>query len=680
MATTTNRLAGEHSPYLLQHQHNPVDWRPWGEEDFAAARREDKPIFLSIGYAACHWCHVMERESFENEEIARLMNEAFINVKVDREERPDVDAIYMSVCQALTGSGGWPLTIVMTPEAKPFFAATYIPPVTRQGRLGMADLAPRLRQVWRAERDRIYASADHIAAGLAAEARHSAAAEADFLPLEDAAFRQLAGRYDAVHGGFGSAPKFPSPHTLMFLLRYGLRSGGDAARDMAAHTLRAMQRGGIFDQIGYGFHRYATDAHWLAPHFEKMLYDQAMLCLAYTEGRQAVGDASFAETARQIAAYVLRDLRSPEGGFYASEDADSEGVEGKFYVWTAQELADVLGAEQAEAAAAFFGATAEGNFRDEATGERTGANILRRAASDAPPPEDWRRRLFLRRALRPRPGLDDKILTDWNGLMIAALARCGAVLGDEAALEAAVGAARFVREHLQDAGGNLLHRWRRGAAGIHGMLDDYAFYIWGLIELYEAAFETPYLEQAATLAEHVLLHFSREGGGFYLTPDYGEPLLVRPAEYYDGALPSGNAVMLLNLARLGRLTGRDAFSDEAHRQAKHLAAVAAAHPSGYTAALLGLDFLAGPSSEVVITAPAYDAEVRACLAVLHGVFAPNKVLLLRTPDTEAADRLAPLAAMQYPEGAGLAVYVCRNYACQAPTSDPQEAARLLTQP
>ncbi|MHC5077701.1 MAG: thioredoxin domain-containing protein [Planctomycetota bacterium] len=517
-----NRLAGEKSPYLLQHAKNPVHWYPWGKEAFERARKEDKPIFLSIGYSTCHWCHVMAHESFEDPEVARLMNEAFVNIKVDREERPDIDGIYMKFCLMMTGSGGWPLTIVMTPDKKAFFAGTYFPKRSVPGRIGMMDLVPRLRDLWRTRKEEICASAEEVLS--------VAKRSADFTPGEGLAVsdlkratRQLAARFDEKRGGFGTAPKFPSPHHLLFLLRYWKRTGDSQALHMVERTLQAMGRGGIWDHVGFGFHRYATDADWRVPHFEKMLYDQAGLAMAYTEAFQATQKPAYARTAKEILTYVLRDLKSPEGGFYSAEDADSEGEEGKFYLWKRDEIVALLGKEEGEWVSKALSVREDGNFAEEATGRKTGANILflspspsdaEREAGGMDLPfeerlEAARRRLYEARERRVHPFKDTKILTDWNGLMIAALAKASQAFGKEEYAKAARDAATFILQTLRGPDGRLLHRYRDGEAGLPAHVDDYAFLIWGLIELAEATFETPFLGRRGG---GLLLHRRRRGG------------------------------------------------------------------------------------------------------------------------------------------------------------------------
>src|ERR1041385_1645618 len=520
-----NRLASEPSPYLQQHAHNPVDWWPWGEAAFAEARRRDVPVFLSIGYATCHWCHVMAHESFEDEQAARLLNEAFVCVKVDREERPDVDDAYMAVCQAMTGSGGWPLTVFTAPDKRPFLATTYVPKTSRFGRLGLLELVPKITAAWADRRDDLMAQAGHVLEHVAAGSAAPGELPANVLEKAEAG---LARRFDRELGGFGGAPKFPSPHTLLFLLRRHARTKDAAALDMVVRTLDAMAAGGIHDHLGGGFHRYSTDAAWLLPHFEKMLYDQAMLAMAYTEAFQATGEARFAAVARSTLDYVLRDLADPAGGVRCAEDADSEGVGGKFYVWTKDEIEEILGAE-APAFCAAYGVAAEGNVHDEATHRTTGANVLHLSR---PLVDDRfasaRAKLLAARNERVRPLLDDKVLVDWNGLAIAALAKAGTALGEPRFVQAAVTAARFVQKEMRRPDGRLRHRWKAGAKDGTGFLDDHAFLLWGLLELYDATLDPAWLEWAIEVAEG-LRHFRDEAGGWFLSPTDGEDLGVRRA-------------------------------------------------------------------------------------------------------------------------------------------------------
>jgi len=509
-----NRLFHEKSPYLLQHAYNPVNWYPWGDEAFKEAKKRDKPIFLSIGYSTCHWCHVMEHESFTDQEVADLMNEAFINIKVDREERPDIDGVYMAVSQMLTGGGGWPLTIIMTPDRKPFYSATYIPKENRFNVVGMLDLVPQITNYWETQRERMMGIGDNVASSLST--RGSGGGEDLTESVLDTGFMLLEDRYDDEYGGLGDAPKFPSPHNLLFLLRYWKRTEKKQALVMVENTLQKMSRGGIFDHVGYGFHRYSTDREWLVPHFEKMLYDQAMLLMVYTEAYQATGKEEYEETAEQIIAYVLRDLTSTYGGFYSAEDADSEGEEGKFYVWTVDELQRIAGDEDQDVLV-YLGVKPGGNYLDEATKEKTGTNILH-VAGDNPPVnfEAVKNRLFEERERRERPLLDDKILTDWNGLMIAALSKAARAFQVKEYAEEAVRSAEFLLGNMWD-GDELLHRYREGEAQIGGFLDDYAFMVWGLIELYQATHEKRFLDEARRINEVMMDMFADHEWGFYFT-------------------------------------------------------------------------------------------------------------------------------------------------------------------
>jgi uncharacterized protein YyaL (SSP411 family) len=688
-----NRLAGEKSPYLLQHADNPVHWFPWGSEAFEEARRRDKPVFISIGYSTCHWCHVMAHESFEDPEVARYLNETFVCIKVDREERPDIDAVYMAVCQMMTGSGGWPLTIITTPDKKPFFAATYLPPRTRMGRIGVVELAGEIRELWSARREELEQSAEQMTRHLARFAEQPGGALLDASVLDEA-FEVLEARFDPRRGGFGTAPKFPSAHNLTFLLRYGHRTGRDSAVEMVETTLRAMRRGGIWDHVGFGWHRYSTDAEWLVPHFEKMLYDQAMIVLALTETWQASGAELYERTVRETVTYVLRDLRDGAGGFYSAEDADSEGVEGKFYVWTEEEIREAVGDEsEAGLAIRAFGVRPRGNFHDEASGQATRTNILH-----LPRPEETlareleidlaelrrrheaiRRKLFEWREQRVRPHRDDKVLTDWNGLMIAALARAARVFDEPQWERAAAKAADFVLECMRRPDGRLLHRWREGEAGIDAHLDDYAFLVWGLIELYQTSFDPRRLRQAVELTDLMTRDFAdEEDGGFYFTADDAEKLLVRRKEIYDGAVPSGNSVAFVDLLMLARLTGRTDYEERAAALERAFSPQVEAAPFGYCHFLTAADYRLGPASEVVIAAESEKA-ARALLGPLRRAFVPRKVVLLRTTggQGDALAEIAPFTKTMRPLDGRTAAYVCTNFACAEPTAEVDRMLELL---
>ncbi|MGB6063390.1 MAG: thioredoxin domain-containing protein [Desulfomonilaceae bacterium] len=691
--TKTNRLILEKSPYLLQHAYNPVDWFAWGDEAFEKARKEDKPIFLSIGYSTCHWCHVMEHESFEDPEVARLMNEAFVSIKVDREERPDLDHVYMAVCQMMTGGGGWPLNVILTPDKKPFYAGTYFPKESRFGRLGMMDLAPRIQELWRTQRQEVLQSASKVMLGLR-QVPDTSPGNPPGKEVLDSAYRQLAQRFDSARGGFGEAPKFPTPHNLMFLLRYWKRTGQAQALEMVEKTLQAMRSGGIYDHVGFGFHRYSTDSGWLVPHFEKMLYDQAMLAVAYTEAYQATEKSQYAKTAQEILAYVLRDMTAPNGGFYSAEDADSEGVEGKFYVWSAEEINRALEADEADLLERAFNIKLSGNFGEEATGKLTGFNILHLKESFSEVAsvlklsqeqleevlERARTKLFAVREKRIHPGKDDKILTDWNGLMIAALSKGAQAFDRPEYADAARKAADFILQTMRDPEGKLLHRFRDNEAALPAHADDYSFLIWGLLELYEAGFDVRYLEGAVELNNEFIAHFwDNEGGGFYFTADDSEQLLVRNKEIYDGAAPSGNSVATLNLLRLARITANADLEQKAEIVARTFSGNINQFPSAYTQMLVALEFALGPSYEVVIAGRAEADDTQAMLRELRRVFIPDKVVLLRPVDGDLPEiaRLAGYTTEQVSLEGKATAYVCANYQCELPTTNSDKMLELL---
>jgi uncharacterized protein YyaL (SSP411 family) len=688
-----NHLINETSPYLRQHAYNPVDWYPWGPEAFERAQRENKPVFLSIGYSTCHWCHVMAHESFENPEVAGLMNETFVSIKVDREERPDIDNVYMSACQVMIGSGGWPLSIIMTPDKKPFFAATYIPKEGRFGLIGMMELIPSIKELWATRRGEALSLSNKIAATLQQTSQDIAGEELDEAILE-LTYEQLAERFDKKHAGFSRAPKFPTPHNLLFLLRYWKRGGNKAALNMVEKTLQTMRRGGIYDHVGFGFHRYSTDSQWLVPHFEKMLYDQAMLAMAYTEVYQAMGKEDYGKTAREIFTYVLRDMTTPEGGFCSAEDADSEGEEGKFYLWTQEEVRQALGSEEADFVAKVFNIEKDGNFMEQAAGRKSGLNILRlrktlgEIAFDLNLSqqdletrlEGLRQKLFAYRGKRVHPMKDDKILTDWNGLMIAALAKGAQAFDEPEYAEAACRAADFILGNMRKANGRLWHRYRDEWAGVEANLDDYAFLVWGLIELYEAIFDARHLEVALELTSDMLGHFwDEDGGGLYLVPDDGESLFVRKKEIYDGAMPSGNSVAMLNLLRLGRITANSDLEEKAAKIGRAFSRSVKQLPSAHTQLMVALDFGIGPCYEVVIAGNAQAEDTKAMIKALRTRFLPNKVVLLN-PDERKSSEIAKLAEFtknQSSIGGKATAYVCMNYNCKLPTTDIAKMLELL---
>lgn len=678
-----NRLALESSPYLLQHANNPINWYPWSEEAFYLAKKEDRPIFLSIGYSTCHWCHVMAHESFEDPEIARVINSIFIPIKVDREERPDVDQIYMKVCQAMTGRGGWPLTIFLTPDKKPFFAATYIPKEGRLGSMGLRELLPKVGDLWEKDRKSLLQSADKIT-GLLKSAYTAEAAPGSILrePTLTRTFEYLKRAFDFINGGFGSAPKFPTPHNIYFLLRFWRRRGDNFALEMAETTLQAMRMGGIYDHVGFGFHRYSTDASWKVPHFEKMLYDQALLAMAYAEAFQATGNDEYSITCREILRYVQRMLTSPEGAFYSAEDADTRGVEGEFYLWTYQELKDALGNDFA-LFSRIFDISERGNFEG-------GKNILwiRSSLEDASsvlgiPKDDLRDRLetmkqklFSLRESRIHPGRDDKILTDWNGLMITAFAKAFLALGERDYAEAARKAADYILENHRDPDGKLFHSLKgtrgKGTTGIRASLEDYAFFIWGLIELYEALLDARYLRAALDLQRDMLAHYWDEnGGGFFFTPDYGEELLARQKEAYDGAIPSGNAVAALDMLRLSHLSGDPSGEKMVQLVFNAFSGSVQATPMAHTMLMTALDMALGPSREVAIVEGQGLEEM---LRAIRSRFAPNDIVLLVNEETK--DIAGFTDAMIQIEGKATA-YVCIERACELPTIDLSKTLELL---
>ena len=693
--THQNRLAGEKSPYLLQHAANPVDWHPWGDEAFEKARREEKPIFLSIGYSTCHWCHVMERESFEREDVARLLNEHFVSIKVDREERPDVDQIYMTVCQALTGGGGWPLTIVMMPDRRPFFAGTYFAPEARFGRPGLIEILYQIAAAWEEQRDRVFEVAGRIADAVRGQLTGSPGDPPGGAEIRTA-FEHLTSRFDSEEGGFGIAPKFPTAHVFTFLLRYGDRTGDPRALEMVERTLQAMRRGGIYDQLGFGFHRYSTDREWLVPHFEKMLYDQALLLYAYAETYQATRRGLYAAVAREIAAYVLRDMTSPEGAFFSAEDADSEGVEGKYYVWDREEIDALLGPDDAEIFCRVHGAASEGNWTDEASGRSSGTNILHlpddpevtthglglEPAALAERLETARAKLLAARQKRVPPLRDDKVLTAWNGLMIAALAKAAQALEEPGYAAAAERALAFLTTRLVREDGRLLARYREGEAAHLAYLDDYAFLAWGLLELYEATFDAKHLAAAVDLAREMdRLFWDPNGGGFFFTGEDAETLLLRPKEIYDGALPSGNSVAGMVLLRLARMTGDPAWERKAEALSRAFAGSVARAPSAHTQLLQAVDFALGPTREIVIAGPRDSAAAGAMVRAVRERFLPRSVTLWNSPDQAALlARLAPPIEAQRPLNDAPAAYVCEAFACAAPVTEPAALAALLDAP
>ncbi|UCE84247.1 MAG: thioredoxin domain-containing protein [Deltaproteobacteria bacterium] len=682
-----NQLSNEKSHYLLQHAENPVDWFPWGDEAFAKAKMEDKPIFLSIGYSTCHWCHVMAHESFEDDEVGRILNQSFVAIKVDREERPDVDMVYMAVCQAITLKGGWPLSIFMTPEGKPFYAGTYFPKRSRMGMPGFVDIINHIATAWANDRSPLMDASEKITKAIQPRPEKGSMAELGLDTLEKG-YNQLARSFDQKWGGFSTAPKFPTPHNLTFLLRWHKRTGEGNALHMVEKTLDAMRNGGIFDHIGYGFSRYSVDERWLVPHFEKMLYDQALLTLAYTEAYQATGVARHGRVAAEILTYVLRDMTAPEGGFYTAEDADSEGKEGLFYVWTPAEIKEKLGKDLGELFCRFYDIGPNGNFEDGRSILHTRIPLEKFAAAEKMDVaelekvlEQGREILFQEREKRIHPLKDDKVLTSWNGLMIAAMAKAYQALGEQSYLDAAQGSAGFILENLKKAGPRLFRRYRQGEVAIPGYLDDYAFLVWGLIELYEATFKISYLEEALALNQAMIdLFWDETHGGFYYSGKENEVLIKTSKEIYDGAIPSSNSVAAFNLIRFGSITGDASFGTMAEQLAGTFAKRIKAYPSAYTQYLAVLDFIIGPSREIVIVEQQNGGDNRAIVETIHKQFLPNKVLLLK-PAGQAGERisaLAPFVKDLQTINTETAVYLCEDHDCdQKPITEVEQIKATL---
>ena len=678
----TNRLANEKSPYLLQHAHNPVDWYPWGDEAIERARQEDKPIFLSVGYSTCHWCHVMEHESFEDEDVAAVMNEHFVNVKVDREEHPDVDQIYMTAVQRLTGQGGWPMSVFMTPELKPFFAGTYFPPTSRYGRPGFRDILLQISTAWTKQRASILEHVETIMDSLVP----TPSAAADALPTRaaiDGAVAHLSQSFDRHYGGFGGAPKFPRSMTLMLLLRDRLASeeDADAKLGMVEKTLEMMWRGGLYDHVGGGFTRYSTDEEWLVPHFEKMLYDNALLVLAYVEAWQVTGNDDHRVVVTETLDFILAEMTGEHGGFFSALDADSEGEEGKFYVWTPKEIEDVLGAADAALFNDAYSVTERGNFEgknipnlrrslDEIATERnmTKADLVERL-------RPLRRKLYAAREGRIRPGLDDKVLTSWNGLMIAAMARAGAVFDEPRFIDAADRAADFIHANLRD-GDDLLRRYRDGDARLAGTLEDYSYLAFGLLELFQTTFDPSRLTWAETILERAQAAFEDvENGGYFLARENTDHLLVRMKEPYDGATPSGNSMMALSLAVLGEIRGDRKWRDLAEKTVRCFAGDLRRHPIAYPAMLAALDRLLVDPTEIAIFAGEDTGGMAAMLAKVRGSFLPHAVTVVANEKhLDALRGLVPWLENRDAVSGQATAYVCRGFTCERPVTRVDDLA------
>jgi uncharacterized protein YyaL (SSP411 family) len=670
-----NRLIFAKSPYLLQHADNPVDWYPWGEEAFEKARSENKPVFLSIGYATCHWCHVMAHESFADPEVAEVLNRHMVAVKVDREERPDIDAQYMTAAQMMTGRGGWPLNVITTPDLKPFYAATYLPGRAKHGMPGLIEIIEKVSEFWKTRRDEVRKDCDAIVGNL----RKLAVPPAGALhggDLSDDAYRELCGMYDPVFGGFGNAPKFPMPLTISFLVRYWRKTGSQAAREMVETSLLRMRDGGIWDQIGSGIHRYAVDREWLVPHFEKMLYDQALLAIACLDAYQAFAAPAQLNMAEEIFDYVLRDMTSPSGGFYSGQDADSEGEEGTFYLWTPRQIKDALGSETGNMFCRAFDVTERGNFEGrnilnlkrplELLAESTGmerkqlASILKKAIE----------KLFMERQKRIHPFRDEKILTGWNGLMIAALARGAGITGNERYSSAAAGAVSFIEEYLRDNSGRLLRSFHLGESSIPAFLEDYSYYAWGLIELYQATSESSHLETALRVTRQMIDLFGDEtGGGFFDSGRDAEEVLVKMKRAFDDVVPSGNSVAAMNLLRLGKITCDESLSREGERSMRAFIGGAAAQPSGFLRILDTQEFLSGQGVDITLVFRDEGNETKRMIRSTYGRHIPNLVLRFIRDGEDVNGRIAV-------DGKTTA-YVCAGGACMPPATDPETLIKIL---
>lgn len=681
-----NRLANEKSPYLLQHAYNPVDWFPWGDEAFTKAKKEDKPVFLSIGYSTCHWCHVMERESFEDEEVATILNENFVAIKVDREERPDIDHIYMNVCQALTGHGGWPLTIIMTHEKKPFFAGTYFPKESKRGLSGLMNILNKVAELWNEDQSQLLESSERITETL--KPRYNQFVSGNICEdLINNAYKQLSTNFDPEYGGFYGAPKFPTPHQYMFLLRYYKRTKEVKALEMVEKSLIAMNHGGMYDHIGFGFARYSTDEKWLVPHFEKMLYDNALLAYTYLEAYQVTKNSYYSKVAEQIFTYVLRDMQDKNGGFYSAEDADSEGVEGKFYVWSKEEIKTILGKEEGELFCAAYNITEQGNFEGANIPNLLGQSfdyLARRTGISedelVKQLDSFRSNLFKEREKRVHPYKDDKVLTAWNGLMIAALAKGAQVLKRSEYSEAAIKSVQFILKNLRSKDGRLLARYREGEAAYLAYLDDYAFLIWGLIELYESTFEPYYLEQALQLNKEMKgLFWDSINGGYYFYGKDAENLFARPKEVYDGAMPSGNSVAALNLLRLARLTGDSQLEEDAEKQLMAFAGTISEHPAAYTFFLSAIWFALGPTKEIVVAGEKNSSDTQKMLDYLRKEYFPEAVILFHSEeaDMQRIELIVPYLKEQGMVNNKATAYICENFTCHSPVTSLEEIKELI---
>lgn len=691
MEKYTNRLINEKSPYLLQHAHNPVDWYPWSDEAFQKAKNEDRPVLVSIGYSTCHWCHVMERESFTDEEVAKVLNETFVCIKVDREERPDLDSTYMIVSQMMTGSGGWPLNIIMTPDKKPIFALTYIPKISRRGQMGIVELSQGIQELWKESRTDLEEKADEIIGNMKLVIRGQKGDVVNEITLENV-YRSLDSNFDSENGGFGVSPKFPSPHNLLFLMRYFNRNHDKRSLEMVEKTLVKMRMGGVYDQIGFGFHRYSTDSGWFLPHFEKMAYDQALLMMVYTDAFVLTGNDFYKHVSDEILEFVKREMLGGEGGFYSAIDADSENEEGKYYTWKLSEIFSVIGEKDGEFIADVFNADADGNYMEEATGRSTGKNVLylekplgQIAKLRGEDEEEFisrvnfiREKLLERRMKRIYPHKDDKILTDMNGLMIAALSRSYQKFSDDNYLDLAKGSADFILEKMY-AEGKLLHLYRDGSAGVGAFIDDYAFLTWGLLELYEATFESRYLKASVKLLDYSLEHFwDEKNGGFFIASDESEHTIMRTKEGHDGAIPSGNSVQVLNMLRISLITGNDDLREKACAVANSVAEDMSRGPMYHSFLATAIDFAVGPSFEITVAGSKDSERTMQIIDELRQRYIPNKVTVVYDGKDEDILKLSERARSANVQRGKTAVYVCSDRSCFPPVFSKEEMLSLIS--
>lgn len=673
-----NRLLNEKSPYLLQHAYNPVDWYSWSQEAFEKAKKEDKPIFLSIGYSTCHWCHVMERESFEDEGVAELLNKHFIPIKVDREERPDIDNIYMTFCQTLTGHGGWPLNIFMTSDKKPFYAGTYFPKNDKYGHPGLISILKSISKAWYDKKDELISYGDSITKSI--KSMMNKEDEFDMnLDTVEVAIEDLESFFDEAYGGFGTEPKFPTPHNLLLLMRYWKHTNDDKYLKIVDKTLESMYRGGIFDHIGFGFSRYSTDRKWLVPHFEKMLYDNALLGIAYTEGYQSTGKALYKNVAEKIYSYILRDMISEEGGFYSAEDADSERIEGKFYVWDLEEVKKILGEEDAEIFSRYYNITDRGNFEGKSIPNLIEANFpnIQYDESLANDIEKSRQKLFEYREKRVKPFKDDKILTSWNGLMIASLSYSGRILGRIEYIKAAERATSFIFNKLRNEDDKLFARYRDGESKNPGTLDDYAFLIWGLIELYEATFNAEYLKKAVSLSKNMIkLFWDDKSAGFYLSAHDSEELIIRPKDVYDGAIPSGNSVAAYNMLRLSKFTGEEELNNMVIDMFKVFGSKVNENPSSSSFFMMALLYVNSSAKEIVIVGDINDLNTKKMINKVNGYYLPFSTVILND-ESDTLYTINPFLKEQSKINNNTTLYLCENYTCHKPVNDAEYLDKYL---